>query len=130
MMGRKPYIREVSKTTWWLKHPRYMNYMLREVTSLFIGLYTAVAIDGVWRLQQGREAWEHFIAWTFSTEAVFMHIVFLVFAVIHTTTWFNVTPKAMPMHVGDEPLPDAAIIGAHYAGWVVVSVLALLIAGK
>ena len=32
-MSRKPYIREVSKTGWYLKHPRYMRYMSREVTA-------------------------------------------------------------------------------------------------
>ncbi|MFN3076974.1 MAG: fumarate reductase subunit C [Alphaproteobacteria bacterium] len=129
-MGRKPYIREVSKTTWWMSQPRYKEYMLREVTSLFIGLYTAVVIDGLWQLQHGREAWERFLAWTSTPGAVFFHVVCLVLALVHTTSWFSVTPKAMPIMIGDERVPDKTIIGAHYAGWVIISVVVLLIVGK
>ncbi len=43
-MSRKPYVREVSKTTWFLSHPRYMRYMAREVTCIFIVAYTFLLI--------------------------------------------------------------------------------------
>ncbi|NJM11039.1 MAG: hypothetical protein HC889_03255 [Synechococcaceae cyanobacterium SM1_2_3] len=36
-MSTKPYVREVSKFDWYFKHPRYMRYMAREVTCIFIG---------------------------------------------------------------------------------------------
>jgi hypothetical protein len=39
-MSRRPYIRKV-KRSWWLGHRRYVVYMVRELTSLFVGLYCA-----------------------------------------------------------------------------------------
>ena len=30
-MSRKPFVRPVSKTGWYFKHPRYLRYMSREV---------------------------------------------------------------------------------------------------
>ena len=39
------------------------------------------------------------------------------------------TPKAMPVQIGENFLPDAVIVGAHYAGWLVASVALLFLAG-
>ena len=39
-MSRRPYIRSM-KPGWWLGQRRYVLYMMRELTSLFIGLYCA-----------------------------------------------------------------------------------------
>ena len=36
----KPYVRPLSKTSWFLTQPRYKRYMAREVTCLFIFAYT------------------------------------------------------------------------------------------
>ena len=43
-MSRKPYIREMSKTNWFFSQPRYMRYMAREVTCIFILAYTLLLI--------------------------------------------------------------------------------------
>jgi fumarate reductase subunit C len=55
--------------------------------------------------------------------------VTLVLAVYHTVTWFNVTPKALPVQMGEAFVPQGAIAGAHYAGWAVLSVVILFVAG-
>ena len=61
--------------------------------------------------------------------SVAFHLLALAFALYHTTTWFNVTPKAMPVQLGEARLPGGVIIGAHYAGWALVSGLILFLAG-
>ena len=55
--------------------------------------------------------------------------VCLIFAAIHSVTWFSVTPKAMPLMVKGEPVPPKTIIGAHYALWAVASLVILIAAG-
>ena len=35
----KPYVREVSRYGWFFRSPRYLRYMAREVTCVFIGLH-------------------------------------------------------------------------------------------
>jgi fumarate reductase subunit C len=56
-------------------------------------------------------------------------LIVLVFAVHNATSWFNVTPKALPVQIGEEFLPGKYIIGAHYAVWVVASLVVLYFAG-
>jgi fumarate reductase subunit C len=55
-------------------------------------------------------------------------VVVLVFALHNTTSWFNVTPKAMPVQIGEDFLPGKYIVGAHYAAWLVASLLILYFA--
>ena len=50
-MSRRPYTRKV-KRSWWLGRRRYVVYMVRELTSLFVGLYCALLVVGLWRLAE------------------------------------------------------------------------------
>jgi succinate dehydrogenase subunit C len=127
-MSRRPYVRKVERS-WWLRHRRYVVYMVRELTSLFIGLYCAVLVVGLFRLAQGSAAWDGFIAALSSPPGVVFQMVCLAFAAYHSVTWFALTPKAMPLVVRGEPVPPKAIVGAHYAAWAAVSLVVLIAAG-
>ena len=128
-MSRKPYVRPVSKTGWYLKHPRYMRYMSREVTCIFIGAFTLLMVCTLERLSKGQAAYEAFLAAITGPLSAFGLLLILVFAVHNATSWFNVTPKALPVQIGEEFLAGKYIIGAHYAVWAVTSLVVLLLAG-
>ena len=128
-MSRRPYVREVSRSWWWLNQRRYVGYMIRELSCVFIGAYTAVIVVGLMRLSQGQAAYEGFLDALWGPVGLTFHIVAFGFALYHTTTWFNVTPKAMPLRLGERRVPGGAIIGAHYAGWLAVSAVVLFLAG-
>ncbi len=128
-MSRRPFVREVPKYSWFFRHPRYLRYMAREVTCLFIGGYTILLVVGLMRLAEGRAAWEAFLAALRGPASIVLHVLALAFALYNTVTWFNVTPKALPLQVGEEFLPDAVVTGAHYAGWVVLSLAVLVFGG-
>ncbi len=128
-MSRKPYLREVARFSWYFRQPRYLRYMAREVTCIFIGAYTLLLLVGVMRLAQGQAEYEAFLAALRSPGSVVFHLVALAFSVYHTATWFNVTPKALPVQIGEEFLPGSVITGAHYLGWAVLSLAVLLMAG-
>ena len=125
----KPYVREVSRYGWFFRNPRYLRYMAREVTCVFIGLHALILIVALMRLSEGREAWEAYLANLCSPAGVALQLLILAFAVYHSTSWFNVTPKGMPVQIGENFLPGAVIVGAHYAGWLVASVALLFLAG-
>lgn len=127
-MSRKPYIRKVSKTRWYFKHPRYLRYMSREVTCVFIGAFALLMLCTVERLSEGRVAYESFIAAITGPWSAFGLLVVLAFALHNTTSWFNVTPKAMPVQIGEDFLPGKYIVGAHYAAWLIASLLILYFA--
>jgi fumarate reductase subunit C len=125
----KPYLREVSRTRWFLRHETYLRYMARELTCIFIGIYTMLLLVGIWRLSQGQAAYGAFLQALRSPVSIVFHVVALAFSVYHSVTWFNLTPKALPVQRGEEFVPDSVIVGAHYVGWVVLSVVIIFLAG-
>lgn len=128
-MNRKPYVPEVPRVRWFFQHPRYLRYMARELTCIFIGAYTLLLVVGVKRLSEGQAAYEAFLESLRSPGSVVFHVIALIFAVYHSATWFNLTPKALPVQLGETFLPDRLISGAHYAGWALFSLIVLALAG-
>ncbi len=127
-MSRRPYVRPVSPTGWWLTHSRYKNYMLREITAAAIFVYGLILVIGLWRLSQGPLEWGAFVAWLRSPLGLVIHVIVLALSLVHSVTWFAVTPKAMPLRLGGEPVPGPTIIAAHYVGWGVASAVILIAA--
>jgi fumarate reductase subunit C len=127
-MSRRPYVRTM-KRSWWLGHRRYVVYMIRELTSLFVALYSALLVVGLVRLAQGRAAWESFMAALSSPPGLAFQLLCLSFAVYHSVTWFAVTPKAMPLVLRGARVPDTTIVGVHYAIWGLVSLIVVIAAG-
>jgi len=127
-MSRRPYVRPM-KPGWWLGQRRYLVYMICELTSLFIGLYCALMGVGIFRLSQGRAAWDGFLAALSSPPGIVFQLICLAFATYHSTTWFDLTPKAMPLSVKGEPVSPKTIVAFHYGAWAVVSIVVLVAAG-
>jgi succinate dehydrogenase subunit C len=128
-MSRKPYIREISKTGWYFKQPRYLRYMSREVTCIFIGAFALLLLCALGRLSEGQASYESFLTAMQGPWSILGLLVVLLFAVHNATSWFNVTPKAMPVQIGEDFLPGKYIVAAHYAVWIVVSLAVLFLAG-
>lgn len=127
-MSRRPYLRKVERT-WWLGHRRYVVYMMRELTSLFVALYSVLLAVGLVRLAQGKAAWDGFLAAISSPWAVLFQLLCLAFAAFHSVSWFAVTPKAMPLMIKGEAVPPRAIVAAHYVLWAALSLLVLVAVG-
>lgn len=128
-MSRRPYIRELSKTGWWLKQPRYIRYMMREISALFIGAYVLVLVLGLLQLSRGEAAYSAFLATADGTTGLAFAIVAMFFAIYHTYTWFQVTPKAMPLMFAGKRVAGTIIIAAHWLGFVAASTVLWLLVG-
>jgi len=128
-MSRKPYVREIPRLRWFFRHPRYLRYMAREVTCIFIGAWTLLMIVGLQGLSQGRAEYEAFLESLRSPASILFHVLALGFALYHSITWFNLTPKALPVQRGEEFRADGVISGAHYVIWAALSLAVLLLAG-
>ena len=127
-MSRRPYVRGI-KRGWWLRQPRYVAYMVRELTSLFVALYSAFLVVALARLAQGPAAWDAFLAAARSPSGIAFQLVCLLFATYHSVTWFAVTPKAMPLMLKGEPVAAGVIVGAHYLAWLAISLGVVIAAG-
>lgn len=127
-MSRNPYVRPIT-SEWIFRHPRYMRYMLREFSCLFIGGWTLLMVWGLKQLAEGPAAWAAFLELLKTPASIVFQLLTLAFAAYHSVTWFNLTPKALPVQLGEEFLPDWVIAGAHFAAWAVLSVGLLYFAG-
>ena len=93
---------------WWRSHPRFLRYMLREATALFVTAYALLLLFGLWRLSQGAEAFEAWRAALASPWAVAWHGLSTLMLGFHALTWFQVLPKTLP----DSKMPPRAITAA------------------
>lgn len=128
-MSRKPYVRQMSKSCWFMTQARYKNYILHEVTCIFIAIYAVILIFGLFRLGQGPEAWQGWLDGIRSPISVIFLLLALAFSVIHTFSWFKVVPQAMRIQTGESFVPGNLIVGAHYGILAVVSLFVLILAG-
>lgn len=127
-MSRRPFERPIT-SEWIFRHPRYVRYMVREFSCLFIGGWTLLMVWGLKALSEGPVAWDEFLDLLGTPASIVFHLLTLAFAAYHSVTWFNLTPKALPVQVDEDFLPDRAISGAHFAAWALVSFAVLYFAG-
>lgn len=125
-MGRKPYIREIPNT-WWLQNRSYRAYMLREFSSPFIAIYTGVLLVGVIRLYQGQEAYEAWLTALQHPFSITFSVIALVLALCHSLSWLKLLPQVMPLQFGETKVPQLALAGVHYAVFITVLIIALVV---
>jgi fumarate reductase subunit C len=128
-MSRQPYIRPMSKTTWYMRNGRYKVYMLREMTCLLVGFYSFLVIFGLAALSSA-ERWNAFLASQQNAAMIAFHGFALIYFLIYQTfAWFELAPKAMPLQIGEKKLSDSYIVIAHYIVWAVLSAFIFWLAG-
>ena len=121
-MSDLSYRRPIS-VWWWTRKRTYFLFVMRELSSLFIAwlvLYLLLLIRAV---DHGPAAYAEFLDRAASPWLVVLNVVAFGFVLLHTVTWFLLTPQAMVVSVRGRRVPAAAIIAGQYAGLVVVSVL-------
>lgn len=112
---------------WYRKNPRFIRYMLRELTAVFLAAYALLLLAGVIALARGPDSWAVFLDFLLSPFSVVLQGLTLIAAVYHSCTWFAVSPKAMPPVVlGKKRLPDQIIIGAQFVILITVSAAIVL----
>lgn len=113
MKSRKPYVRPMDG--WWLKNPFYIRYMIREATSVFVGIYALILLAGLVSLACGETAYKGWLMAMTNPVAVLFHLLALAAAVYHTVTWFAVAPKVVsPLFITGTRVPDAVIVVVQY----------------
>jgi fumarate reductase subunit C len=120
----RSYRRPVS-TWWWVGKRSYFVFVMRELSSIFIAWFVVFLLLLVAAVGRGSAAYEGFLDFAASPVVVAINVVTFVFVVLHTVTWFSLTPKAMDVRSGGRPVPAWAVIASQYVGLAVVSVCVL-----
>ena len=120
----RTYRRPIS-TWWWVGKRSYFVFVMRELSSIFIAWFVVFLLILVAALGRGEAAYEGFLDFAANPFVVVLNLVTFAFVVLHTITWFSLTPKAMAVRSGGRPVPAWAVIASQYVGLAVVSVCVL-----
>lgn len=122
-----PYPRQHS-STWFLKRWPYRIFMLRELSSIFLAAYVVMLLVLVTKVHDGRHAFTGLRHTLHAPGWLAFNGVVLLFALLHTVTWFQAVPKALPLRRGENKVPPPLLIGMHYGLMLVLSAAVLIVA--
>ena len=112
--------------SWFMQRRAYRRFMVREATSVFLAAYLVYLIVWIYRLGQGPEGLAAAIDSARRPFTVALHILALAAALYHSITWFNLTPKIMPLYIGEDRVPDfLAAILMGYLPWTLITFIIL-----
>ena len=120
-MSRRPYVRPM-KRNWFMDHPYYRQYMVRELTSVFDGLYCINLFVGLIQLTKGAEAWQGWLDFQANPLTILFTVVTLGMTMLHVTTYFDMTPRVLPQQIR-KMVADDVVNKLMYAGLAFVSLV-------
>jgi fumarate reductase subunit C len=126
-MPTKEYIRPMP-ATWWLRNYHLTLFMIRELTSVFVAGYGIFLMVLLYRYREGQDAFHSLFETLSSPGSVILHLLALIFVVYHSVSWLYLTPQVMVIWRGEEKVSPTLIAGAHYALWLILSLLIAWIA--
>ena len=113
-------------STWFMERPGYRRFMAREATAIAIAAYLVYLLVWLHRLGEGPAAFSALLEAARHPVSVVLHGLVFGAVLFHSITWFNLTPKIMPLYVAEERVPDvwaAAIMG--YLPWALVTAVVM-----
>ena len=115
------WIRTRMSTYWWLGRRSYLAFIVRELSSIFVGWFAVYLLLLVRAVSRGETRYLEFLNWSGTPAVLALNIVSLFFIVYHAITWFNLAPKAMVLRVGGTRVPGFLIAGSNYLAWVMAT---------
>ena len=106
---------------WWLGQWRYLKFILRELSSVFVAWFVVLTLLELHALEAGPEAYTGLQHWLRTPAAIALNALSFVFVVFHAVTWFNLSPRAMAIRFQGKRLPDFLVAAPNYALWLLVS---------
>lgn len=121
----KPYHRPMPRD-WFLMRRNYKLFIVRELTSVFIAVYLIVLLVFLASLDS-REEFTAMLETFKSPLWWVIHAIVFIAAAWHAITWFNLTPQAMPMFIGEKKLAGPLVsIATGYVPWIILSIVIMM----
>ena len=106
---------------WWLEKRAYFNFIIRELTCVFVGIFAVLTLFQIRALAIGPDAYAAFIDRLRTPGFIVLNTIGLGALLFHAVTWFKAVPTTMTVRLGETRVPGQVIAGLHYAGWIAVS---------
>ncbi len=111
---------------WWRANHRYTIYMLRELSSLFIALWSVRFVMQLDRMRSGKNAYEAVVAAQRHPLSVLLNLVTLLFAILHSVTFLQLAGTVQTVRLGARRLPAEHVTAGAFAGWAAASLMLLV----
>ncbi len=117
---------------WWLANRHYTVYMLRELTSFFVTVFSFIYIYQIFLLATNPASYNQYLNVVRNPAMILFSAVALGFTLFHSLTWFNLMGKIQLIKVGRKPLSPMIVTGIFTVLLVVilVGVIQLFLVGK
>ncbi|WP_256492228.1 hypothetical protein [Endozoicomonas sp. SCSIO W0465] len=112
------------KRTWYMDHPFYRQYMVRESSCVVDGLYAINLFVGLVQLVRGEAAWNSWLAFQANPLMILFTVVTLGLTLYHAVTYFDMTPRVLPQQIR-KMVKDSVVNKLMYVGLAVVSAIIL-----
>ena len=106
---------------WWLQNGAYFRFIVRELTSVWVGFFAVLTIWQARALGEGPDAYARFMDRLATPGFVVLNGAALAFVLYHAITWFNLAPTAIVVRLGEKRVPDWIIAGLNYVACVALS---------
>jgi fumarate reductase subunit C len=101
--------------------------MLRELSAIFLAGYTILLVVLVMKVHDGTNAFRDYAHTLRSPALIAVNIVALLFALLHSVTWFQATPTALPPRHGEGRASSLLLIGVNYVVMLGLTAIVLVI---
>ena len=118
---RVPSYQRRMSVFWWVHKRSYFLFVMRELSSLFVAWFVVYLLMFIAAVGGGAEKYDAFLDRASSPLFLVVNAVALAFLVLHTITWFALTPQAMVLNLGGRRVPGVLIVAAQYVGLAAVS---------
>ncbi len=110
---------------WFLSRAGYRRFMAREMTAFALAVFLVYLLYWLRAIGDGYTAYVQIIQLTMNPLLVTALGLAFGAMLYHSITWFNLTPKIMPMYVAEEKVPDlwAAIIMGYLPCFAATAVI-------
>ncbi len=86
---------------WWLSNRHYTLYMLRELTSFFVAVFSLLYIWQVVQFASNPGGYNSYLGLVRNPVMVLFSIIALGFTLYHSATWFYLIGQVYPLKIGE-----------------------------
>ena len=118
-----PELRRKLTPGWWTANRHYVQYMVREWTSLFVALFSLVYIYGLSLWVTGSRS--AFLNLLKNPATIAFSFIALVFTLYHAVTWFYLLGQVVPIKIGKTTSKPWQALVANLILMLIVSYLVI-----
>jgi succinate dehydrogenase subunit C len=106
---------------WWIRTAPFRRFVIRELTSVFVGLFSVVLLLFLLALSRGEQAYQGFLDWLTQPGTVVLHVITLVAVLYHTVTSIQLASQIQEVRLGGRIVPRQLLMAAMTGSLIVAS---------